>query len=107
LPEGFALPADDGADGRFYHVYNQFVVRAPRRDELAAYLDKRSIGSAVYYPKTLAQQPSLAAFVPQGASFPNAEAATRDSLALPIFPGLTEAQQAYVVEAVADFYSEG
>jgi len=105
LPEGFALPADDGADGRFYHVYNQFVVRAPRRDELVAFLDRRGIGSAVYYPKTLAQQPSLAAFVPQGASFPNAEAATRDSLALPIFPGLTEAQQAYVVEAVADFYS--
>ena len=82
-------------------------MRAPRRDELAAYLDKRSIGSAVYYPKTLAQQPSLATYVPEGASFPNAEAATRDSLALPIFPGLTAAQQAYVVEAVADFYSAG
>jgi len=107
LPAGFALPADDGADGRFYHVYNQFVVRAPRRDELAAFLDQRGIGSAVYYPKTLAQQPSLAAFVPQGASFPNADAATRDSLALPIFPGLTEAQQDYVVAAVADFYSAG
>lgn len=107
LPEAFALPSDDGADRRFYHVYNQFVVRAPRRDELAAYLDKRSIGSAVYYPKTLAQQPSLAAFVPEGASFPNAEAATRDSLALPIFPGLTEAQQDYVVASVANFYSEG
>ena len=107
LPEGFALPPDDGSNDRFYHVYNQFVVRAPRRDELAAYLDKRAIGSAVYYPKTLAQQPSLAEFVPAGTSFPNAEAATRDSLALPIFPGLTAAQQAYVVEAVADFYSAG
>ena len=105
LPEAFVLPVGDGEGGRFYHVYNQFVVRAPLRDALAAHLEKQGIGTAVYYPKTLAQQPSLAGFVPSGASFPAAEAATMDSLALPIFPGLTEAQQRHVVAQIAAFYA--
>ena len=107
LPESFALPPDDGPGARFYHVYNQFVVRAPERDALASFLDARGIGTAVYYPKTLPQQPSLAAFVDTSESFPNAERATQDSLALPIFPGLTADQRDYVVDAVASFYSRG
>lgn len=105
LPASFTLPVGDGDDGRYHHVYNQFVVRAPQRDALAAHLDKQGIGTAVYYPKTLPQQPSLAGFVPSGAAFPNAEAATQDSLALPIFPGLTAAQQQYVVDNIASFYA--
>ena len=103
LPDAFALPADDGPDGRFYHVYNQFVVRAPRRDELAAYLDKRSIGSAVYYPIPFHLQPCFANLGGKAGDFPVAENAAATSLALPIFQGLTEAEQIDVVGAIAQF----
>jgi dTDP-4-amino-4,6-dideoxygalactose transaminase len=84
-----------------WHVYNQFVVRVRGRDSLRKALQQAGVGSAVYYPRTLPLQPALAALAAGQGPFPNAEAAARETLALPIYPELTDSQQARVVELIA------
>jgi dTDP-4-amino-4,6-dideoxygalactose transaminase len=86
------------------HIYNQFVVRVPERDRLKAHLDAAGIGTEVYYPVPFHLQKCFASLGHAPGAFPHAEAAAQDSLALPIYPELTEAQQATVVDAIARFY---
>jgi dTDP-4-amino-4,6-dideoxygalactose transaminase len=100
LPAELRLPAD--APG---HVYNQFVIRAPDRDRLRAHLGEAGIATEVYYPLPFHLQPCFVELGYREGAFPHAEAASREALALPIYPELTEAQQAYVVSRIADFYS--
>ncbi|HIE28216.1 TPA: transcriptional regulator, partial [Candidatus Poribacteria bacterium] len=95
------LPLDSG-HGR--HIYNQFVIRARRRDELQAYLKSQQIGSAIYYPLPLHLQECFQDLGYQPGDFPVSEAAAKETLALPIYPELTEAMLERVVEAVTDFY---
>ncbi len=85
------------------HIYHQYVVRVPRRDDLRAHLAARGIGSEVYYPVPFHRQACFAGLADVTA-FPHADAAAADVLALPIFPELTVDQQAAVVEAIAGFY---
>ena len=99
VPAELRLP--DDAPG---HIYNQFVVRAPRRDALRAHLGKQGIGSEVYYPLPFHVQPCFKDLGYREGALPHAEAAAKDSLALPIYPELTEAQQAHVVAQIAAFY---
>jgi len=84
------------------HVYNQFVIRVAERDELREHLTAAGIPTEIYYPEPLHRQP---AFSHLGGSFAEAERASREVLALPIFPELTEGQQRRVVTAIAEFYS--
>src|SRR5262245_1126233 len=86
------------------HIYNQFVIRVPRRDQLRAHLDRARIGTEVYYPVPFHLQVCFKNLGYQPGAFPEAEAAANDSLALPIYPELIEAQQAAVVSAIRSFY---
>lgn len=88
-----------------FHVYNQFVIRAPRRDELKEHLRSREIGTEVYYPLSLHKQPCFQSLGYEVGAFPCAEAAEVSSLGLPIYPELTDEQAEFVVSAIAEFYS--
>lgn len=87
------------------HVYHQYVLRATRRDELAAHLKERGIGCGVYYPVPLHMQHCFADLGHKEGDFPHAEQAAREVLALPIYPELTDAQQDTVVAAIRAFYT--
>ncbi|XOF35114.1 MAG: DegT/DnrJ/EryC1/StrS family aminotransferase [Candidatus Electrothrix sp. YB6] len=106
LPEAVYSDAPD-ADKHNIHIYNQFVIRTARRDALRTYLQEKSIGCEVYYPVCLHKQECLQRYEEYGytaQSFPVAEQASRDSLALPVYPELSVEQQEYVVETIAAFF---
>jgi dTDP-4-amino-4,6-dideoxygalactose transaminase len=87
-----------------YHVFHQYVVRAYRRDELREFLAARKIGTEIYYPLPLHLQPCLVYLGYREGNFPEAERAAKEVLALPMFPELTEEEQRWVVQSIADFY---
>ena len=87
------------------HIYNQFVVSVPgRRDDLKTFLTANNIGSDIYYPVSLHLQECFAYLGNAEGDFPESERASRETLALPIFPELKPEQQEYVVEKIAVFY---
>jgi len=98
------LPVEPG--GRT-HIYNQFVIRTERRDELRDWLATHRIGTEIYYPVPFHLQPCFAAFVRPGDTFPVADAAAASSLALPIYGELSLDQQRHVVGCLADFLLGG
>ncbi|WP_030268098.1 DegT/DnrJ/EryC1/StrS family aminotransferase [Streptomyces sp. NRRL B-24484] len=95
LAEHGVTPPPPGTDGRCYYVYS---LLAERRDELKQHLAAHGVDSHVYYPLALPHQPAFAHCAPAGRRWPNAERAARQSLAIPVYPHLTDVQ----VEAVAD-----
>lgn len=86
------------------HTFNQYVVQTDQRDGLRAYLDGRHIGTAVYYPVPLHRQRCFDHPGLRAGDFTAAEAAATRSLALPIYPGLSQAQQDHVIESIARFF---
>jgi dTDP-4-amino-4,6-dideoxygalactose transaminase len=88
------------------HVFNQYVIRSGRRDSLRKYLAEKEIGSEIYYPLPLHLQECFAKYGYQKGDFPESEKAAAQSLAIPIFPYLTEEQRMVVVNAITDFHQE-
>ena len=87
------------------HVFHQYVVRVPRRDELMKYLGGQGVEVRVFYPVPLHLQECFASLGYKEGDFPEAERASREVLALPIFPGLTSEEQDHVVRSIWDFYA--
>jgi dTDP-4-amino-4,6-dideoxygalactose transaminase len=102
VADGIVLP---WTDPRAVHVFHQYVIRAPRRDSLGEHLAEMGIGSEIYYPVPLHLQDALSELGYRPGDFPEAEAASREVLALPIYPELREDEQQAVVEAIRAFYA--
>jgi dTDP-4-amino-4,6-dideoxygalactose transaminase len=94
-------PAVDPAND---HIFHQYTVRVPQREGLQARLKSQGIGHSVYYPLALHLQPCFAYLGYQRGSLPAAEAAMDSVISLPIYPEMTEGQQAMVIDAVKSFY---
>lgn len=99
--DGVTVPAEAeyGAS-----VYNQYVIRAERRDELMGFLRREGVGCEVYYPLPLHRQECFAFLGGSEGDFPESERAARETLALPVYPELEEEQVGYVIDTITRFY---
>jgi dTDP-4-amino-4,6-dideoxygalactose transaminase len=87
------------------HIYNQYTIRVPRRDELQARLKERGIGSAIYYPLPLHLQPCFSRLGYRQGSMPVSESAATSVISLPVYPEMPRDHQDAVIEAVLEFYA--
>ncbi len=86
------------------HVYHQYVIRTAQRDALRQHLTKGDIGTEIYYPLALHLQKCFRYLGYEEGDFPEAERASRETLALPMYPEITREAQQYVVNAIAEFF---
>lgn len=91
---------------RNHHIYNQYIIRIQNRDEVRAFMGEQGIGSEIYYPVPFHRQECFAYLNSDDSQFPVANMAAETSIALPIFPELTEEQIKYVVEKIAEFVNK-
>ncbi len=102
IADGIVLPY---TAPRAQHVFHQYVVRVPRRDQLREHLTALGIGSEIYYPLPIHLQAAVRHLGYRPGDFPEAERAAHEVLALPIYPELREDEQQTVVEAIRLFYA--
>ena len=87
------------------HIYHQYTIRTPKRDELKKFLNEAEIGVGIHYPYPMHRQPVLEYLgLPEG-SFPEAEAAAREVMSLPCYPELTEEQRSWVITKIREFFA--
>jgi dTDP-4-amino-4,6-dideoxygalactose transaminase len=86
------------------HVYNQFVIRCPKRDQLREHLKNLGIGTEIYYPIPLHLQRCFESLGYKRGDFPASEQAAEESLALPIYPELSAEDVVWICECIAGFY---
>lgn len=88
----------------YRHIYNQYVIRVSARDALKTFLQERGVASEIYYPVAMHLQECFAYLGHKAGDFPESEAAAKETLALPIYPELSDAQAQYVVACVKEFF---
>ncbi len=89
-----------------YHIYNQYVIRVDKRDELLAVLRENKIGCEIYYPVPFHKQECFKDLPCSKDAYPNADFAAQHSLAIPIYPELSKEQISYVVNTIAEFLNK-
>ena len=92
------------AQSDYRHIYNQYIIRTTRRDELKKHLTNARIGTEIYYPIPLHLQDCFNYLGYQGGECPESERAAAETLAIPIYPELTEIQRNHVVKKISEFY---
>jgi dTDP-4-amino-4,6-dideoxygalactose transaminase len=97
---GLVLPAELPDSQHVYHLY---VVRTPRRDELAVWLSQRGIASGIHYPIPCHLQEACTSYGFREGSLPATEAAAREVLSLPIYPELSDEDLKHIIEGVRSF----
>ena len=88
------------------HIFNQYVIRAKNRNQLQEFLKEKEVGTEVYYPVPLHLQECFQYLGYQVGDFPESERAASETLALPIFAELSNAEAKYVVEMIGEFYGK-
>jgi dTDP-4-amino-4,6-dideoxygalactose transaminase len=87
------------------HIFNQYVIQVPQRDHLKAALERKGVGTEVYYPVPLHLQECFAHLGYAAGAYPRSEAAAKVTLALPVYPDLTVQQARYVIDCIREFYA--
>lgn len=85
------------------HIFNQYVIRVAQRDRLVAFLHKQQVGCEIYYPVPLHMQECFSYLGHREGDYPESERAAKETLALPVYPEVSDAQAKYVVNSVAEF----
>jgi dTDP-4-amino-4,6-dideoxygalactose transaminase len=104
LKDGIVLPLEAGFGRHIYHLY---MIRTKYRDELAAFLKTHAIGTEIYYPIPLHLQECFSDMGYKPGDYPHSERAAKESLALPIYPELTEEMISRVVDRIVEFHLIG
>lgn len=86
-----------------FHIYNQYIIRVQNRNALLEFMKKKEVGCAIYYPVPFHRQECFAYLNCKDAEFPNSNSAAENSLALPIYPELSDEQIKYVVDSISEF----
>ena len=86
------------------HIFNQYVIRTEKRDELQSFLEAQGIASGVYYPNPFHLQECFQFLGGKKGDFPASEAAAKEVLALPVYPGMTTGMQERVIEQIKVFH---
>ena len=105
---GFPLRTPYANPAPARHIYNQYVIRVPEgmRDELRAHLGERKIGSEIYYPVPLHMQECFADLGYAPEDLPESLLASRETIALPIYPDLTQEQLEHVADTIVTWVGE-
>jgi dTDP-4-amino-4,6-dideoxygalactose transaminase len=107
LTNQITLPAESYRDKGLtnHHIYHQYVIRTPRRDQLRQHLSDHEVETAIYYPIGLHEQECFEFLSYKRGDFPETERAAHETLALPIYPEIGPDAQRYVVQTIASFFA--